>query len=133
MSTRLSLDAAEFDRLQEAMRRYPDNAERAINDVLHGQGADLISERIKQFMPRSDKKKGTHAVDAKSLRHTDTHLATTVRSTKTYQYLYFPNDGTNTRRHVGNQQFFLRGAEDASGEIVDACIEKLTQTFEEGE
>jgi hypothetical protein len=50
-----------------------------------------------------------------------------VHSAKKYQYLYFPDDGTNTTRHVGNQQFFRRGAEDASGEIVDACTEKLTK------
>jgi hypothetical protein len=83
-------------------------------------------------MPVSDKTKGIHAVDAKSLRHTDGNLSTTVRSAQKYQYLYFPDDGTNTRRHVGNQQFFLRGAEDAAGEIVDVCIEKLTKSFEEG-
>lgn len=132
MSTKFTLSHEEFDRMTEAIKSFPGDAEQVINDTLHGYGAELISERIKNFMPVSDKRKGTHAVDAKSLRHTDTHLATTVRSAKKYQYLYFPDDGTNTKRHVGNQQFFRRGAEDASGDIVDAITGKLTQKLEEG-
>lgn len=130
--SRFSVNAEDFERLQKAVQSFPGDAEAAINEVLHGYGADTISERIRKYMPVSDKKKGAHAVDAKSLRHTDGNLSTTVRTTNKYHYLYFPDDGTNTRRHVGNQQFFLRGAEDASGEIVDACLEKITKTFEEG-
>ena len=129
MSTKFTISPEEFDRMTEAVKSFPGDAEQVINDTLHGYGADLISERIKRFMPRSDKKKGAHAVDGNSLRHTDTNLATTVRAAKKHQYLYFPDDGTNTRRHVGNQQFFRRGAEDASGEIVDTIVEKLTEKF----
>ena len=132
MSTKFTLSHEDFDRMTEAIKRFPGDAEQVINDTLHGFGADLISERVKQYMPISTKSKGTHAVDAKSLRHTDTHLSTTVRSAKKYNYLYFPDDGTNTKRHVGNQQFFRRGAEDSAGEIVDVITEKLTKKLEEG-
>jgi HK97 gp10 family phage protein len=130
--SRLTLSAADFDRVLKAIEQYPGNAEKAINEVLHGQGAELIQERIRKYMPVSDKKKGAHAVDSASLTPVGGHLAVTVKSTNKFNYLYFPDDGTNTRRHVGNQQFFLRGAEDASGEIADIITEKLTQTFEEG-
>ena len=130
--SRLTLNADEFDRVLKAIEQFPGNAEQAINDVLHGAGAELIQERIRKYMPVSDKKKGTHAVDAKSLTSIGSNLAVTTKSTNKYHYLYFPDDGTNTRRHVGNQQFFLRGAEDASSEIVDLITEKLTQSFEEG-
>lgn len=131
--SRLTLNAEEFDKVLKAIEKFPGNAEKVINETLHGQGAELIQERIRKYMPVSDKKKGAHAVDAKSLTPVGTNLAVTVKSTNRYHYLYFPDDGTNTRRHVGNQQFFLRGAEDVSGEIVDILTEKLTQTFEEGE
>lgn len=130
--SRLTLNAEEFEKVQKAIEQFPGNAEKAINEVLHGAGAELIQERIRKYMPVSDKKTGSHAVDAKSLTQVGSNLAVTVKSTKKYNYLYFPDDGTNTRRHVGNQQFFLKGAEDASGEIVDAITEKLIQTFEEG-
>ena len=131
--SRLTLNAEEFDKVLKAIEKFPGNAEKVINETLHGQGAELIQERIQKYMPVSDKKKGAHAVDAKSLTPVGTNLAVTVKSTNRFHYLYFPDDGTNTRRHVGNQQFFLRGAEDVSGEIVDILTEKLTQTFEEGE
>lgn len=130
--SRLTLNAEDFDRVLKAIEQYPGNAERVINDVLHGAGAELIQERIRKYMPVSDKKKGAHAVDSKSLTPVGSNLAVTVKSTNKYHYLYFPDDGTNTRRHVGNQQFFLRGAEAVSGEIVDIITEKLTQSFEEG-
>lgn len=130
--SRFTMDAQDFDRLQEAIQKFPGNAEKVINETLHGQGAVLIEERIRRYMPKSDKKKGSHAVDSKSLTPVGSNLAVTLKSTNKYHYLYFPDDGTNTRRHVGNQQFFLRGAEDTSSEIVDIIAEKLTQTFEEG-
>lgn len=130
--SRFTMNAEEFDRVLKAIEQFPGDAEKAINEVLHGKGAELIQERILKYMPVSDKKKGTHAVDAKSLTPMGSNLAVTVKSTSKYHYLYFPDDGTNTRRHVGNRQFFLRGAEDASGEIVDAITGKLTQTIEEG-
>lgn len=130
--SRLTLSASEFDRVLKAIEQFPGNAEKAINDVLHGPGAELIQERIRKYTPVSDKKKGPHAADSASLTSIGSNLAVTVKSTKKFNYLYFPDDGTNTRRHVGNQQFFLRGAEDASGEIVDSITEKLTQSFEEG-
>lgn len=130
--SRLTLNADDFDRVLKAIEQYPGNAERVINDVLHGVGAELIQERIRKYMPVSDKKKGAHAADSASMTPVGSNLAVTVKSTKKFNYLYFPDDGTNTRRHVGNQQFFLRGADDASGEIVDRITEKLTQTFEEG-
>lgn len=131
--SRLTLNAEDFDKVLKAIEQFPGNAEKAINEVLHGEGAEIIQERIRKYMPVSDKKKGSHAVDSKSLTPVGTNLAVTVKSTNKFHYLYFPDDGTNTRRHVGNQQFFLRGAEDASGEIVDILTGKLTQTFEEGE
>ena len=130
--SRLALNADEFDRVLKAIEQFPGNAEQVINGVLHGTGADLIQERIRKYMPVSDKKKGAHAVDSASLTSIGSNLAVTTKSTKKFNYLYFPDDGTNTQRHVGNKQFFLRGAEDASGEIVDIITEKLTQTFEEG-
>lgn len=133
MSAQFAINTDDFNRLHEALRNFPGDGEKVINEVLHGEGADLIQERIRQFMPVSDKKKGTHAQSAKSMTSVGGNLSVTTKSTKKYNYLYFPDDGTNTRRHVGNQQFFRRGAEDAAGAIVDICLERLTKKIEEGE
>jgi predicted small lipoprotein YifL len=56
-------------------------------------------------------------------------LSVTIAARGRYGYLYFPDDGTNTKRHAGNQQFMMRGAENATAQIVDLCIGKLTENF----
>ena len=79
---------------------------------------------------REWKGKKTAAKSAKSLTDLKGNLFVWVKTTNNYHYLYFPDDGTNTRRHVGNQQFFLKGAESQQETIVDLCIKKLVDSFE---
>lgn len=136
MSNALSLDLQEFERLERAIRSFPGNAEEAINAVLHSEGGQLIQDAIQPLIPQSGKSwrgKKAPARTGHSLRSTNENLAVWVRSTKSYQYLYFPDDGTNTRRHVGDQQFFLRGALSVKGEVIDRCVGRLIQTFEKGD
>lgn len=135
MSTTLGINAESFDRMQEALKRYQGNAEEAINDIFHNEGATLIQDSIRLLIPVSGKTwkgKPAPAKSANSLQSVNGNLSVTVKSAKKYQYLYFPDDGTNTRRHVGNQQFFLQGAEAVSDDIIERCITKLIENFEEG-
>lgn len=135
MSGPIMLNAEELDRLQKALENFPGNSERAINEVLHGEGGTLIQESIRRLIPVSGKTwrgKAAPAKSGKSLMLVPGNLSVTTKSTKKYHYLYFPDDGTNTRRHVGNQQFFPRGAENAVPEVVDMCIENITNKFKEG-
>lgn len=136
MSSTLSINVQEFERLERALRSFPGNAEETINAVLHNEGGLLMQEAIQPLIPQSGKTwKGKRAPArvGNSLRSTNENLAVWVRSTKSYQYLYFPDDGTSTRRHVGNQQFFWRGAESVKGEVIDRCVGRLIQTFEKGD
>lgn len=128
------LDAAEFERLQQAMQKFPGNTEKTINEVLHNEASPLIQEAIRRLMPVSGinwKGKAPAAKTGNSLTDEKGNLFITVKTTKKYQYLYFPDDGTNTRRHIGNQQFFLRGGESQQTEIVDRCIKRLVTDFEQ--
>lgn len=129
----LKIDIAQVDKLQEAMKGYQGNVETTINDVLHNQGGELIQESIRQIIPVSGKTwngKAPAAKSSKSLRSVNANLAVTVTTQKKYQYLYFPDDGTNTRRHAGNQRFFERGGEAVKDEIIERCISKLINNFE---
>lgn len=125
------INVSEVDRLTQAMKDYPSDAEKAINDVLHSQEVgDLVEKSIKKYMPISEpsrrgKKKA--AKNSKSLRHINGNLSLTTTTSKKHHYLYFPDDGSNTRRHAGNQQFFRRGGEAVEGEIIDRCVSKLTE------
>lgn len=126
---RITIDENDLLQLTEKMKDFQGNAEEVINDVLHNFGGGAIQERIYRLMPVSNKKKGTHAKHSASLRSINANLSVTVTTTKRFQYLYFPDDGTTTRRHVGNQQFFKSGGEAVKSEIVEKCIEQLVNKF----
>lgn len=129
----LYLNADQFNRVADAISRYPHNAEEAINDILHNEGAEKIQERIRMLMPSSGKNwrgKAPAAKASKSMKNVNGNLFVEVKSAKRWNYLYFPDDGSNTTRHVGNQQFFFRGAEAAQNEIVDHCVARLVSEFE---
>lgn len=132
----LKITFADVDKLQQAVKDFAGNAEEAINEVLHGEGGALIQEAIQRLIPVSGRKrwkgKAPAAASSNSLRIIPANLAVTVTTAKRYQYLYFPNDGTNTRRHAGQQFFFERGGEAVKDDIIDRCVSKLTNNFEKG-
>lgn len=129
------INEKEIDRLQSIMKQFPQKSEQAINDVLHNKAGDILQLAIKGLIPVSGrmwKGKKAGAKSADSLQNvTKENLAITVTTKKAYQYLYFPDDGTNTRRHIGNKQFFRRGGESKQSEIVDKCINKITESMKE--
>ena len=124
-----TINCEDFDELQNAMREYQGNTENAINDVLHNYAGNRAQEDIYRLMPVSTKKKGKHAKNSKSLSNVTGNLSVTITAKGKWHYLYFPDDGTNTRRHIGNQQFFAHGGEAAQDDIVARCVERLTNEF----
>ncbi len=128
------LDWAELQGMEQAMKEYQGNVEEVINDVLHNEAGQLIYDEIKRLMPISNrtwKGKKAPAKISNSLLIQGGNLSVTVRAQKAYQYLYFPDDGTNTRKHAGNQQFFMRGGENQKEEILNRCMGRLVGAFEE--
>lgn len=129
---RFEMDANEVERLLNTVKNFPGNAEKSINEVFHNDAPPIVSEEIKRLMPVSGKTwkgKAPAAKTAKSLTDEIANLSFTVKTTGKYHYLYFPDDGTNTKRHVGNQQFFQRGGENKQTEIVDRCITRIVDDF----
>lgn len=133
MST-LKVDTSGFEELQQAMKEFEGDVEKEINEVLHEEASPLIQDAVRMLMPRSNVKrwkgKLPHAKDSKSLTDEKDNLSITVKTTKKYQYLYFPDDGTSTKNHAGNQQFFRRGGESQSDEIINLCVGRLVNDFE---
>ncbi len=126
------LSVSGFEEMQQAMAAYEGDVEAAINDVLHNEAGQLIQEEIKRLMPASGRHwagKRRSAKNAKSLTEKKENLAITVKAATAYQYLYFPDDGSSTKRHVGNQHFFRRGGENKKEEIINRCIERLTENI----
>lgn len=134
---RFEMDTKEIERLHKAIRNFPGDAEKSINEVFHNDAPPIVSESIKRLIPTSGRNWRGKAPAAKSAKSSVTerkdergNLSFAVGTTGKYHYLYFPDDGTNTRRHIGNQQFFKRGGEAKQAEIVDRCITKLVNNFE---
>ena len=131
---RFEMDSKEVDRLFGAIQQFPGNAEEAINEVFHNDAPQMVAEEIKRLMPVSGKMwkgKKPAAKTANSLTDEKENLAFAVKTKGDYHYLYFPDDGTNTRRHAGDQQFFNRGGENKQSEIVDRCIVQIVNVFEQ--
>lgn len=132
-SNTLSLNKSEFDRLADFLGEYQGRAVKHINDVLWNEGAGLIQEGIRQLLPESGRTwrgKKPAAKNAAPFTVTDkAALSVEVGTKYAYHYLYFPDDGSTTRKHAGNQQFMLRGAEGQQSQILDLCTARLTEEF----
>ena len=125
----LGMDINELIRIAESLEKYAGNVGNVIDDVLWNEGAQRISEEITRLLPVSGREwqgKKKAAKMAAPFTQTNEMLAVTVHTKYAYHYLYFPDDGSNTRRHVGNQQFMLRGAENKQEEIANLVLKRLT-------
>lgn len=120
------LDAKDIESLQYAMKNYKGNVENVVNEVLHEEAGPLILRSVQRLIPVSDAKKKRHAKDANALRQVNYNLAVKITTAGKYGYLYFPDDGTNTRRHIGNQQFFKQGGEAVRSDIIERCLNRLS-------
>lgn len=117
-------------KLEDTIKEYQEGAEEKINQYLHGKGYSMFDRAIHNAMPVSGRKwkgKKAAAKDAKSLqdKNKSDNLSVTIRAKTAYGYLYFPNDGSNTERHFGNQQFFQKGVEEKADEAVNDMIDVL--------
>lgn len=123
-------DAGDLQEVTDLINQYGDGAQRVINDVIHEEGAQEIKKEITHLLPASGRRwkgKGAPARSAMPARfdQDDDLLAVTIAARGKYHYLYFPDDGTNTRKHVGNKRFMRKGAEKATPKIIDLCLGKL--------
>ena len=134
MSEWFTLNASEMDRLQAVMDDYAGNAGPIVDQILHGEGAERIKAKIAMLLPASGRQWRGKAAPARSVMpgrfsQDNGQMSVTIAARGTYHYLYFPDDGSNTRHHAGNQQFMQRGAENAADKVIDLCIGKLTENF----
>lgn len=127
------MDAASFEAVQDAIRAFPGDAESAINSVMHGEAGPMIYRRINPLIHPSGRTFKGHRASAKAsdwpYYDVGENLAVTVKAQGSYGYLYFPDDGSTTRRHAGGQEFFRRGGDQATREVVDACLGAISREW----
>lgn len=127
-------DAGSIDDLYEKMVSYGAGSGQIINKVLRSEGAEEIKKQIARLLPSSGrhwKGKAPAASSAMPGRFDQDNgeLSVTIAARGKYHYLYFPDDGSNTRKHAGNKQFMLHGAEAAAPKVVEMCVGKLAEAF----
>ena len=134
---KFTLDAKQHETLMRAMQLYGDQAGRTVDEVLHNVGAELIREEIMRLLPESGrtwKGKRTAAKYAQPFTQKNDSLAVTIKTRSAYHYLYFPDDGSNTRNHVGYKgkprEFMFHGADNQKNRIMDICINRLIEKWE---
>lgn len=124
------IDTKEVLDLSKALTSAGKNAEAVVNQVLHEEAGQKIQDNIMLLLPESGRNwKGKRRAARKSepFRKEKANLAIIVKTKSYYNYLYFPDDGSNTERHAGNQQFMLRGAENAAPDIIRLCTAKIIE------
>lgn len=127
-------DISGVEALQAAMEEYEGAAGPLIDEVLHGEGADYIKSEIAMLIPSSGrhwKGKAAPASAAMPAHFSQDNgtLSVTIAARGRYGYLYFPDDGSNSMRHQGDQGFMQRGAENATSKIIDLCVGRLVDAF----
>lgn len=131
------LKAETVKEMIENMTKFADGreAEKIINDYLWGDAGDLIETEIHTLLPESGRIWQGKAAAAKRakpfLKDTGMNLNVRIRTKNKYHYLYFPDDGSNTIRHVGNQQFMFDGANRKADEIGSTIVDRLVKKIEE--
>ena len=133
---RLNLYTDEFERrVAKPLAAFPGGVGHIIQSVLRDDVPKIAMPAIKNLMPVSGKDwkgKKPAAKTSNSLRASEIfHLSITIRTQKNYQYLYFPDDGTNTTRHVGAQWFFHRGGVSVQDEIINRCVKEITDAWDD--
>lgn len=130
MSVTFDVEKKSHDMLIETIQKFQEDAEVKITEYLHGKGYEKFEKAIHNAMPASGRKwkgKIAPAKTSKSIqdKNKDENLAVTLRSTTRYGYLYFPDDGSNTRSHIGGQDFFKRGVENETTDAINEMIDLL--------
>lgn len=123
------LDIRGYEEIFDALRAFQGDAEKTINEILHGYGVELATQEITKLLPESGrtwKGKRKAAKQANPFTYRASNLAFEIVSRRPYGYLYFPDDGDNTTSHRGNQNFMGRGLENSIDSILDRVLVEVT-------
>lgn len=134
MSASFTMDASVLEKVAQQLQSAGEDVEEAVNEVLHAKAGPRIAESISPLIHPSGRTFKGHTASASSsdwqVYDTAENLAVEVKTKSRFGYLYFPDDGSNTRRHAGEQHFMERGAEAAASDITELCIEAILKRLE---
>lgn len=133
-SVNFEIKQEDIIRLQEAMVRFGNESENAINDYLMGIGANIGVRSIISLLPTSGrtwKGKGKSAKSGNPFQSDFVNLGFSIRSKKKYNYLYFPDQAAGTSLGNSPLEFMDRGLDKVYNNIVDGLLKSLQIKIEE--
>lgn len=132
-----SADYSDVLAVEGRFERFGAGYGRVVDEQLRGEGARKIKRSIPELIRPSGRTWRGKAPSmagnpgaGEKLAQDNEPMSVTIAARGRYGYLYFPDDGANTRRHAGNQRFMLRGAERAAPEIAEDLESALVEAFE---
>lgn len=123
-------DSKGIESLQRVLEEQKQVAFEVINDVLENEAKDLFISSITDLIPVSNRNK-KHAKTSNPLMAISGELSLTISAKKQFQYLYFPNDGSNTKNHVGNLDFMGRGLKAQEENIINKILDRISEKTKE--
>lgn len=139
MSIGFTIQENDWHLLEKKIADYPGNVECAINNYLHGEGAELITQGVTKYIPVSTdyiqvqgkqykrKKTGTHARDAKWYQTNKFNLAINITNIRDYYYLYFVQNGLGTSERTGGVPFADKGIDSVYAKVLEGIHEALNK------
>lgn len=127
-----SVDAEKSEKLQELLKKLPNQAEDLINDYLESKGSKNMMESIIGFIPVSRRNK-KHAKSSKPFKATMHNLGFNIetkggaaKNKGSFGYLVYPNEGRGPKNPIA-QEFVERGMEKENDRIIQDLEEILTE------
>lgn len=120
-----TLQKDEIEELEKKIKKFPNVAESAINRYLREEGKKNLIEGIELFTPISDRKK-THAKTSKPYTNVNGNLSVTIKSKKSFRYLYFPNAGAGTSKfNPKSMDYMEEGVESSYNRIINGLLREI--------
>lgn len=130
---KVTLDITQVEGIADKLEQIESPAD-IITRVFHDYGVEKVKAEITKLLPVSGrhwKGKASAAKVSQPFKAIEGNAYFEVLTRTKYNYLYYPDDGSNTRRHQGNQRFMQRGAENSQQDIIDRVIEEIIREIEE--
>lgn len=133
--TSLSVEYNGAEQLQEKMERFGKGAGQVIQGVYNEFAAKEIKQNILPLVHSSGRVFRGHRQGAKAagpekvFTHQVKDLSLVVRTNGKFGYLYFPDDGSTSRKHAGQQHFMQKGLDRSTDTIIERCLAALTEDF----
>ena len=132
---RVEINSEDLERLNTAISKLGDEAEKGVNEAIHNKGALLLKEDLNRHLPVSVRAKN-HAKFSDAWKMTNINLGLEIttkggsaNSRGSYGYLIFPDEGRGSK-NKNAQDFTGKGIEDSKPKIIQEIQDLVIQKFE---